>query len=72
VSALFSHTVSYYNIKESNLLKLIYFLPIPNAVRSKALVIGRSHAGIVGIHPVGPWKSLYSVVCFQVDVSASG
>jgi len=66
-----SNTVYYYNIKESNVIKLIYFRPIPKAVLSKALVFGRSLAGIVGIHHVGAWKSL-SFECCQVDVSASG
>jgi hypothetical protein len=49
-------------------------LPISVAVQSKAWVCGRSLAGIVGSNPAGAWKSLslVSVVCCQVEVSASG
>ena len=47
-------------------------MPIPVAVHSKALVCGRSLAGIVGSNPaVGHGcLSVVSVGCCQVDVSA--
>jgi hypothetical protein len=49
-------------------------VPIPVAARSKAWVCGRSLAGIVGSNPTGGHGclSLVSVVCCQVEVSASG
>jgi hypothetical protein len=43
---------------------------IPKAARSKALVCGRSLAGIVGSNPVGDVD--VNVVCCQVEVSATG
>jgi len=43
---------------------------IPEAARSKALVCGRSLAGIVGSNPVGDMD--VNVVCCQVEVSATG
>ena len=47
-------------------------MPIPVAARSKTWVCGRSLAGIVGSNPAGGMDmSLVSVVCCQVDVSAS-
>jgi hypothetical protein len=48
--------------------------PIPAVARSKAWVCGRSLAGIVGSNPAGGHGclSLVSVVCSQVEVSASG
>ena len=44
------------------------------AARSKAWVCGRSTAGIVGSNPAGGYGclSVVSVVCCQVEVSASG
>jgi hypothetical protein len=44
------------------------------ATQSKAWVCGRSLAGIVGSNPTGVHGclSLVSVVCCQVEVSASG
>jgi hypothetical protein len=44
------------------------------AARSKAWDCGRSLAGIVGSNPAGGHEclSLVSVVCCQVEVSASG
>jgi hypothetical protein len=48
-------------------------MPIPVAVRSKASVCGRSLSGITGSNPAGGMDvSLVSVVCFQVEVSATG
>jgi len=46
-------------------------------VRAKALVCGRSTAGIVGSSPAGGEDvslslSLVSVVCYQVEVSETG
>jgi hypothetical protein len=48
--------------------------PIPVAARSKAWVYGRSLTGIVGSNPVDGHGclSVVSVVCCQVEVSASG
>jgi hypothetical protein len=47
--------------------------PIPVAAPSKAPVCGRSLAGIVGLNPAGDGcLSLVSVVCFQVQLSATG
>jgi hypothetical protein len=49
-------------------------MPIPVAARSKAWVCGRSLAGTVGSNSAGRYGclSLVSVVCCQVEVSASG
>jgi len=47
-------------------------MPISVAARSKAWVYGRSLAGIVGSNPAGAWMSVLSVVCCQVEVSATG
>jgi hypothetical protein len=49
-------------------------LPIPGAARSKAWVCDRSLAGIAGSNPAGRHGclSLVSVVCCQVQVSATG
>ena len=47
-------------------------LPVPVAARSKAWVCGPSLAGIVGSNPAGAWMFVVSVVCCQVEVSASG
>jgi hypothetical protein len=49
-------------------------MPVPVAARSKAWVCGRSTAETVGSNPTGRYGclSLVSVVCRQVDVSASG
>ena len=44
--------------------------PIPKSARSKALVCGRSLAGMVGPNPVGGMD--VNVVCCQVEVSATG
>jgi len=46
--------------------------PIPVTARSKAWVYGRSLAGIVESNPAGDVLSLVSVVCRQIEVSASG
>ena len=40
--------------------------------RSKEWVRGRSFAGIAGSNPVGECLSLVSIVCCQVQVSATG
>jgi len=47
--------------------------PVPVAARSKAYVCGRSPAGIVGSNPTGGHGclSVVSVVCYQVEVSAT-
>jgi hypothetical protein len=60
----------------------IHYRPVPAAARSKAWVLDRSLTGIVGCHnPSNPsvesrqghgCLSVVSVVCCQVDVSASG
>ena len=55
------------NIQESILIKLIYFLPIPIAVTSKAFVFVLSLAGIIGIHPVGAWMSVCCECCVLSD-----
>jgi hypothetical protein len=49
-------------------------MSLPVAARTKAWVCGRSLAGIVGSNPAGGngRLSLVSVVCCQVEVSASG
>ena len=41
------------------------------AARSKAWVCGQSLAGIAGSNPAGGMKSLVSVVCCRVEVSAT-
>jgi len=50
--------------------------PIPVAARSKAWVCGRLLAGIAGSNPARVWMcvcvSVVSVVCCQVEASASG
>ena len=52
---------------------LYCLLPIPVAARSKAWVCGRSLTGIVGSNSAGGMDvSFVSVVCCQVEVSASG
>ena len=55
---------------------VVYILnePIPVAGRSKTWVCGRSLAGITGSNPAGGnvCMPLVSVVCCQVEVSASG
>ena len=49
------------------------FKPIPVAARSRGSVCGRSPAEIVGSNPTGvAWMSVVSVVCCQVEVSATG
>jgi hypothetical protein len=54
-------------------MHLYISMPIPVAVRSKAWVCGRSLTGIVGTNPTGGHGclSLVSVVCCQVEVSAT-
>ena len=48
-------------------------MPIPAAVCSKAWVCGLSLPGVAGSSLAGSgWPSLVSVVCCQVEVSASG
>jgi hypothetical protein len=50
-------------------------MPIPVAARSKEWVCGRLRAGIAGSNPARGMDvclSLMSVVCCQVEVSASG
>ena len=56
------------------LLVLSLFLPVPVAARSKASVYGRSAAEIVGSNPTGDHVclSVVTVVCCQVEVSATG
>jgi hypothetical protein len=44
---------------------------IPVAARSNAWVCGRSLAGIVGSNLAGAWTLVVSVVCCQVELSAS-
>ena len=39
---------------------------------SKARVCGRSPAGIAGSNPAGAWMFVVSVVCFQVEIFATG
>jgi hypothetical protein len=60
------------NIVDYNVV--IPFGSVPVAARSKAWVCSRSLAGITGSNP--GWehgcRSLVSVVCCQVEVSASG
>ena len=49
-----------------------YFLPILVAARSKTWVCDRSLDGIVGSNPAGGMDvCLLSVVCCQIEVSAS-
>ena len=47
-------------------------MPVPVAARFKAWVFGRSLAGIVGSNPAGGIKSVVSVICCQVEISATG
>jgi hypothetical protein len=49
-------------------------MPISVAAPSKASVCGRSLVGIVGSNPTGMYGylSVVSVVCCQVEVSATG
>jgi hypothetical protein len=51
---------------------LMVQLPIPVAGLSKEWVCSRSLAGIAGSNPAGAWIYFVSVVCYQIDVSASG
>jgi hypothetical protein len=54
---------------------LCEFRPIPVAARSKAWVFGRSPAEIVRSNPTRGMDfclSVVSVMCFQVEVSATG
>ena len=46
--------------------------PIPVAEQSKALVCDRSLARIAGSNPTVAWMPVFSIVCCQVDVSATG
>ena len=47
-------------------------MPVPVAVLSKVQVCGRSPVGIVGSNPTGgAWMFVVSVVCCQVEVSAT-
>jgi hypothetical protein len=39
------------------------FMPMPVALRSKARVLGRSLAGIVGSNPAGSWMSVSCECC---------
>ena len=48
---------------------LFVALPVPVAARSKAYVCGRSPAEIVSSNLT--WMSVLSVVCCQVEVSAT-
>jgi hypothetical protein len=41
------------------------------AAQSKAQVCGRSPSEIVGLNPTGAWLFVVSVVCCQVEVSAT-
>ena len=49
-------------------------VPVPVTARTKAWVCGRSHAEIVGSNHNGGnvCLSVVSVVCYQVEVSATG
>jgi hypothetical protein len=47
-------------------------LQAPVAVRSKVQVCGRSPAEIMGSNLTGDMDVCLSVVCFQVEVSATG
>jgi hypothetical protein len=51
-------------------IKIVLLVPV--TARSKAYVCGRSPAGIVVRIPPGAWTFVVSVVCFQVEVSATG
>ena len=42
------------------------------AVQSNACICGRSVSGIVVSNPAGACKSLVSVLCCKIEVSASG
>ena len=53
------------------LMRLGKIIAVPVAARSKAWVCGRSPAEIVGSNAAGAWMSVVSVVCCQVDVSAT-
>ena len=55
------------------LLWVIRLMPVPVAARSKGQVCGRSPAAIVGSNPTGGhgYMSVVSVVCCQVEVSAT-
>ena len=47
--------------------------PFPVSARSTACVCGRSLAGIVGPNPTGGMDVCFlCVVCYQVEISASG
>ena len=53
-------------------LAMFTSVPVPVAARSTAWVWGRSPAEIVGSNPAGVWMCVVSVVCGQVEVSATG
>ena len=58
-----------------NIGECVNIMAIPVSARSKAWVCGRSLAAIAGSNPAGNMDvslSLVSVVCCQVEVSASG
>jgi hypothetical protein len=54
------------------LLSILNEEPIAVAAQSNASVYGRALAGIVGLNPAHGCLSVVSVVCCQVEVSATG
>jgi len=66
------------NVQYSGLMLQIFWAayklhsPIPVAAPSKEWVYGRSLAGLAGSNPTGGINVCLSVVCCQVEVSASG
>jgi hypothetical protein len=63
-----------FNTKSCAFCTCNIFVPIPVVARSKLWVCGRSLAGIMGSNPARGrgCLSLVSVVCCQVEISASG
>ena len=77
----YKHPSHVYICRSSQMLVKYYFtqiykirLPVPVAARSKTWVCGRSPAEIVGSNPTGGHGclSVVSVLCCQVEVSATG
>jgi hypothetical protein len=67
------HSGSVYSHKRA-IISYVITAPVPVTARSKELVCGRSLAGTAGSNPVGGhgFLSLVSVVCRQVEISATG
>jgi len=59
-------------LKVTTQIKSFYKTKWPVPVPARSEVCGRSPADIVGSNTPGAWMSVLSVVCGQVEVSATG